>query len=87
MNPLTVDSLLPSRRCYGCLPFAVIRRYLHYIRLSVAEGCEGACLSQQLLLPSAGVVCGINMPFMPLEVDETKSCFQQRHMGANPGEG
>lgn len=52
----------------------------------MAAGCERPCLSQQLVLPSAGVVSGINMLFMPLEVDETKSCFQQRLTGANPGE-
>lgn len=52
----------------------------------MAEGCERACLSQQLMLPSAGAASGINMLFMPLEVDETKRCFQQRLAGTNPGE-
>lgn len=75
----------PGHR-YGCLTYTVIQRYLHDIRPSVAEGCERACLSQQLMLPSAAVASGINMLFMPLEVDETKTCFQQRRTGANPGE-
>lgn len=59
---------------------------LHQAERSLKD-VRGACLSQQLVLPSAGVVCGINMPFMPLELNETKSCFQLRHTGANPGEG